>query len=76
MATDKLPERKISGLNQGEYEECENVYDEAIYDFWQRVAKRFPAAVTGDLPPELANQLNIAAVEAICWWYRTNVKGQ
>ena len=64
-----------SGLTEKEYEECERAYDDAIQDFWDRVAKHFPCAVSGDLTPELVNKLNIAAMDAICWWYKTNVKG-
>ena len=54
--------------------EIADVAKMALDDFWERVAKQFPHAKTGDLSPEVVIQLETTAKEAIKQWWNNNCK--
>ena len=53
-------------------DEINDVTEEALNDFWSRVAKRFPKATSGDLSPERTFALKQAATEAVREWFNNN----
>lgn len=59
-------------LTKRQKDDLESIVDDAQYDFWQRVAKRCPAAVTGDLPPDIQAPFNEACMKAVEYWMKIN----
>jgi len=50
-----------------------NAVDEAKAAFWRVIEKRYPEATTGDLPHDVAIDLDTAMLEAVEEWVKVNV---
>jgi hypothetical protein len=49
---------------------------EALNAFWRVVLRRYPHSVTGDLSPQAATTLRLAAEAAVREWVANNVPPQ
>jgi hypothetical protein len=52
--------------------DIDSLADEALVAFWQVIVKRLPNATTGDLSPDRAIRLKVAAADAIEEWIANN----
>lgn len=52
------------------------VVADALEAFWAKIAESYPAAKTGDLPPEVVFELDQAAEKAVEVWVDWNVPKQ
>lgn len=53
--------------------DTEQLTQEALDAFWEVIARRYPAATTGDLSPHISSRLTQAAKSAINEWVSANV---
>jgi hypothetical protein len=56
--------------------DLESLVREADDAFWAVIARRFPAAISGDLSPERTVALSTAAEQAVSEWIENNVNTQ
>jgi hypothetical protein len=52
--------------------ELNDIAQEALQDFWERVAKMLSQVKRGDLTPVTSQRLETVAKEAILEWYEMN----
>lgn len=53
----------------------DDIVEEALMDFWARVAELVPEAESGDLDPSITNKVNTVLHQAVKSWIAFNTVG-